>query len=341
MAPISLSNPLISVIMATHNAAKTLVEALNSLTGQTYSNFVAHIIDDASTDETWDLLQSHIAADPRFKIYRNTENFGLATSLNLCLEQVTTPYVVRMDADDIALPQRLKVQLGFMEQHPKVDVCGTWVNLFGDREGCYTPPVAHDAIAAELLFGNPMAHPTVIMRTDVLRAVPYDSSFTRAQDYELWSRMLFDHDVHFANIPEVLLRYRTHDSNFFRPWHIQVLRYNLERIGVEPTEDELALHTALSLRQVTVIQKKYTPLQVALWCNKLHLASKQSALISSTMLASTMQDLLLFSLFGSPGNAFKAIKTAHFINKNRLFFYFRCLKQYIEKNLSCNSKALQ
>ena len=327
------SEPCISVIMAAHNAAATLVEALDSLTGQTVDNFVVHIVDDGSTDETWALLQKYAATDTRFRIYRNATSQGLAASLNLCLEHVHTPYVARMDADAIALPRRFEVQLAFMEKHPEVDVCGTWVNFFGERNGLYTTPIGHDAIAAKLVFGNPMAHPTIMLRTPVLRAVQYDPTYLRAQDYELWSRMIFDHHLQFANIPESLLLYRTHASDFFRPWHAQVLRLNLERMGLKPTDDELTLHVFLSLQLRAEMQKKYTISHVALWLNKLFSVVKLFERVSSTFVASDMQNLFLFSIYGNTKTVLSAVMSIQFVKEKKSLFYCRCLKQYFKKIL--------
>ena len=319
--------------MAAHNAAATLVEALNSLTRQTVNNFVVHIVDDGSTDETWMLLQKYAAIDRRFRLYRNATSQGLAASLNFCLKQVHSPYVARMDADDIALPRRFEVQLAFMEKHPEVDVCGTWVNFFGERKGLYTTPIDHDAIASKLIFGNPMAHPTVMSRTSVLRAVQYDPTYLRAQDYELWSRMIFDHHLQFANIPESLLLYRTHASDFFRPWHVQVLRLNLERMGLKPTDEELALHTFLSLQLRAEIQK-YTISDVVLWLNKLFSVVEIFKRASPIFVASDMQDLFLFSLCGSTKEILSAVTSIQFVKEKKSLFYCRCLKQYLKNIVS-------
>ena len=109
--------PLVSVIMGVYNSQGTLSEAVMSILNQTYSNFEFLICDDGSTDDSLKLLGNF--SDKRIKILRNEVNRGLAFSLNKCLVASSGAYVARMDADDVAFPDRLETQLSFLEKNKK------------------------------------------------------------------------------------------------------------------------------------------------------------------------------------------------------------------------------
>ncbi|MCL2165163.1 MAG: glycosyltransferase [Oscillospiraceae bacterium] len=193
-----------------------MTEAVESILDQTFSDFVFLIIDDASTDTTPDILSRYAAQDSRIKIITNERNLGLTASLNKGLSHIDTPYIARMDADDISLPERLEKQLAFMEGRPEIVALGCWAESI-DAMGVstesswfthiqqYLEPVD---IHKALLMGNSiLVHPSMMLRTAVLKAVDgYRVCFRYAQDYELWLRLLPVGKL--AVLPEVLLRYR-------------------------------------------------------------------------------------------------------------------------------------
>jgi glycosyltransferase involved in cell wall biosynthesis len=118
--------------MSVHNGAEFLSEAVESILSQTYADFDFIIVDDASVDDSTQILADYAVADKRISLLRNESKRGLAASLNLALE-VAAPLVVRMDADDISLPGRLTLQKKLMDEHPEVAVlgggCGFWTNM--------------------------------------------------------------------------------------------------------------------------------------------------------------------------------------------------------------------
>lgn len=205
---------LVSVLMAVHDGEEYVREAVESILGQTYVDFRFVIIDDASTDATPQILREMADKDGRIRVFTNEHNLGLSASLNRGLEFCDTKYVARMDADDIANIDRLATQLGYMEDHPEVTVCGTWADLFceGSEEAkLLKVPTGNDEIRAAMILRNPLNHPTVIFRKDaVLRAGGYDVAIPHAQDFELWARMADDPAVRFANLEYSGLRYRSY-----------------------------------------------------------------------------------------------------------------------------------
>ena len=201
--------PLLTVLMSVHNDRGYLPAAVDSILGQSFGDFEFLIVDDGSTDGSGDYVAR--LRDPRVKVLRNEQNLGLTRSLNRGLDVAAGLYLARMDADDVAVPDRLARQVEFLDAHPRVGIVGSSRVLI-DEAGAvvgHAPAVERDAdIRWKCLLGNPFAHPAVMLRLDVLNAhgLRYDENYRTAQDYELWSRLLAVTRGH--NLPEPLLQYR-------------------------------------------------------------------------------------------------------------------------------------
>jgi glycosyltransferase involved in cell wall biosynthesis len=211
-----MTNAAISVLMSVYNGARFLRDAVDSILAQTMPDFEYLIIDDGSTDETAATLASYY--DPRIRVVRQ-ENQGLAAALNRGLNLAATDLVARMDADDVAFPERLEVQLAEYERLGRPDVMGSAILLMseaGHPAGVRTYPVDHDAIARNLVQGGPtLAHPSVLYRRHaVLSCGGYDPAFRSTEDYDLWLRMLGGN--RFANAARPLLKYRLRPSSMAR-----------------------------------------------------------------------------------------------------------------------------
>jgi glycosyltransferase involved in cell wall biosynthesis len=235
--------PHVTVLMSVYNSEEYLAEAIDSILQQTFSDFEFLIINDGSTDSTRAILQDY--PDRRIRCIDNEANMGLSASLNRGLALAEGAYIVRMDADDIALPNRIHTQVSFMEQAQTVDVCGSWYEMFGDKAKVVKTLVEHQAIKDTLFFKNCIAHSTVCIKRKSLEACGgcYDESYAYAQDYELWCRLV--DSATFANIPEVLLKYRMHGSQAGN-CHMykqdacadRVRKRNLQAIGLQLCTEE-------------------------------------------------------------------------------------------------------
>lgn len=211
----NMNAPMISVIMPVYNAKEYIAEAIDSILNQTYINFEFIIIDDCSTDNSYQILQSYAVKDNRIKLYRNEKNYKQAYTKNLAIEKAIGKYIAFMDADDISLPERFAKQIEFMEAHPAIDVCGTWIKEFKNNDIDDVVRISIDHIPSSeqlrilLLFaGCYIAHPTTLIRQKILKVNKYDiNQEGNAEDYELWSRLV-NLGYNFVNIPEVLLYYR-------------------------------------------------------------------------------------------------------------------------------------
>lgn len=200
--------------MSVHNGLPYVREAVSSILGQTNADFELFIVDDASTDGTPAFLKE--LDDPRIHIIRHSTKQGLAKSLNEMSLKANGRFIARMDADDVSKPMRFEKQVAYLESHSDVGVLGTaavMIDENGKHLRDYPVLTVHLPIKWRALFANPLAHPSVMLRREILLANPYDESYPNSQDYELWSRLLFDKGIRFANLDEKLLRYRIHHSS--------------------------------------------------------------------------------------------------------------------------------
>ncbi len=196
-----------SVVMAVFDGGSWVGAALESLLEQTLANLEVIVIDDGSTDTTPDVLAS--VRDPRLRIERSARR-GLTLSLNRALELARAPLIARLDADDLALPERLARQRQFLEAYPDVGLLGTGareVDPAGREVAIVRPPADDAAIRHALIRANPFVHSSVVMRRAALERVGgYDPSFPVAQDYDLWMRLA--RVTRLANLPEPLVTRR-------------------------------------------------------------------------------------------------------------------------------------
>jgi len=202
------AEPLISVVLPVYNGEKYLAEAIDSVLAQTFANFELIMIDDGSTDSSQQILSEYERRDARVRVIVR-ENRGLATTLNNSIDIARGAWIARMDQDDIALPHRFERQLDWLER-TGADISGSWVQRFGSPDKRVVRLRQTDeAIKMEMLFCSPFAHPTVMMRTALVKQLRYDSAWEKAEDYDLWERTA-EAGWKMTNVPEVLLLYRVH-----------------------------------------------------------------------------------------------------------------------------------
>lgn len=205
------AEPLVSVLMAAHDAARFLRAAIESMLRQTVADLELLVVDDGSVDATASILDD--VGDPRLVVLRNEQRLGLAASLNRGLEEVRGRYVARLDADDVALPDRLERQLARIQREPSIAVVGSAaveLDVRGRPGALHVMPSGAGAIRWHALFGAPFLHPSVLVDRLVLveHELRYDPEFLESEDYDLWARLLEVADG--DNLTEPLLLYRTH-----------------------------------------------------------------------------------------------------------------------------------
>jgi glycosyltransferase involved in cell wall biosynthesis len=206
--------PALSVIMSVYNGARFLDEAVESILGQDFGDFEFLIVNDGSTDSSGAILEKWAASDHRIKLI-NRENRGLVASLNEMLALAEAPLLARMDGDDIAMPNRFSLQVDYLNAHPEIGILGTNANDMSEDGKTVTTDVGYPLTPAPIetmLQQRPaLCHPSVMMRTDIIRKLGgYREAFRHAEDYDLWLRA--SRTTLFANLPQRLLNYRRSDS---------------------------------------------------------------------------------------------------------------------------------
>ena len=208
------NTPKISLIMSVYNGEDYLSEAIDSVLNQTFTEWELIIINDCSTDSTGEILSKYETLDSRVKVHTNEVNLRLPSSLNKALELAQGKYIARMDADDICMPDRLQKQYDFMENNTQIALSScrfmTLKNGVISSGGCGGKNDAN-SIKALLLVTNPILHPGIIAKADVIKELGYDKNFTCTEDMELWTRFVTA-GYQVEILSEYLMIYRLHDK---------------------------------------------------------------------------------------------------------------------------------
>jgi glycosyltransferase involved in cell wall biosynthesis len=208
--------PLVSVLLPVRDAAPTLGACLDSLLAQTLGDIEILAVDDGSRDSSGEELRRAARHDPRVVVLQGTAR-GLVAALNLGLASARAPLLARMDADDLAHPDRLQAQARRLHEDRGVDVLGSAVELLEDPAlaapgmrayvAWQNTLLDHDAIVREMFVESPLVHPSVMLRTAALRDLGGYREIPGPEDYDLWLRAL-GRGLRFAKLEDVLLRWR-------------------------------------------------------------------------------------------------------------------------------------
>src|SRR5215470_1434288 len=190
--------------MAVHNGMPWVTDAVTSVLTQTAGDLELIVVDDGSTDETPAALAA--VTDARVRVLGQPRR-GLTCALNHALAVSRAPLLARLDADDVALPERVARQRAVLDAQPEIGLLGTGareVDAGGREIGVVAPPADHASLRRALIRANPFVHSSVMMRRAILESLGgYDERLPVAQDYDLWMRMA--RVTRLANIPEPLV----------------------------------------------------------------------------------------------------------------------------------------
>jgi glycosyltransferase involved in cell wall biosynthesis len=205
--------PLISVVMAAYNVEEYLPESIESTLTQSYSNFELIIADDGSSDNSLKVMQSY--KDRRIKIIKCVHDF--VPSLNAAMNAAQGKYIARMDSDDVMMPQRLEIQLEYMETHPAIAASGGFAHYFGLNQGAITVATEHIEIATIMLHDNTIVNPSSIIRKDFLKTndLHYKSRYAYSEDFKMWTDIITCGGK-LSNIPCFLVNYRSREGQLTR-----------------------------------------------------------------------------------------------------------------------------
>ena len=245
------NTPLISLIMSVYNGEEYLSETLDSILAQDFPDWELIAVNDCSTDSTRNILEEYAKKDGRIKVLNNEKNLKLPSSLNKALLDSCGKYAARMDADDICLPDRLSKQYDFMERNPDADISSPRYMTLKDgkvRSGGGGGKCDTDSVRALLLVTNPVLHPGVIAKSEVMKKLLYDTTSTSTEDLELWTRAAaLGYKIKIQD--EYLLIYRLHEK--------QITHTTLSRQHTEVLEIQRKYFSALLEPMTNDLEKFY------------------------------------------------------------------------------------
>ncbi len=218
----------LNIYMAFHNNEKTIHKSIESILKQSYRNFNFILINDASTDDSLNIVKKWQRLDPRISIIINNKKLGLAASLNKAIKLYPNSFLGRMDADDYALKNRLKFQMRILKKFKSIDVLGTSIYLNSNEKKNYLRLNSnHNKIVENTHKMMPFAHPTIIMRYDAFNLVNGYRNILKTQDLDLFYRMK-EKKIIFHNLKIPLLIYKTSDKNIKKIFNSLKIRLYFE-----------------------------------------------------------------------------------------------------------------
>lgn len=262
-------HPLISVVMPVRNGERFIRDALDSILSQSIKNLEILVINDASEDQSSAIVKSY--NDFRIRLINNNKKLGLAKSRQKAVSCTLGEYIAFLDCDDIARRDRLEKQISYLENHPKVSLVGSWVEII-EENGRNTGRVWRHAtcskiIPSVLLFRNCFTQSAVTLRKKCFDKLSFRCDYWAAPDYDLWTRLNIN--FYSSNLGEVLTYYRIYKGSmsFQKKKEVKkctqkIFFNNLKRLGFTPSKEEISIHynlerdrNAFSLNMLNLIEK--------------------------------------------------------------------------------------
>ena len=203
--------PVVSILMPVYKTAPYLREAMDSILSQTFSDFELIILNDCSPDNADEILDTYL--DPRIVRYKGEKNVGLSNILNVGIGMAQGKYIARMDSDDVSLPDRLRIQVNYLESHPDIDLVSVGMRLFGTKDEVWTREQNPEKVKINALFHSPILHASSMWRRERFEenGLRFRQEMVPSEDYDLWTRALVK-GLSLVNLRQVLYKYRIHPA---------------------------------------------------------------------------------------------------------------------------------
>jgi glycosyltransferase involved in cell wall biosynthesis len=264
------NKPLISVVMPVYNAGKFLPEAIESILSQTVEDFEFIIVDDASTDNSWEIIQDNADKDNRIRAFRNEKNLGVSATTNFAINKTQAKYIARMDADDVSFSDRLEKQLEYLKQNNKVVAVGgqcVVINESNQVIGQKRFPVQSKKLKKMIFEAVPIQQPSLMINTSLL---PKDFNWyspqcSSAEEIDVLFKLMEYGQL--ANLKDWTLyyRYREDSLSHINPkqtfWLTLKSRLKAVKKGFIPTPKAIIMNIA----QITVISLLPNKVITELW----------------------------------------------------------------------------
>lgn len=210
------NSPLVSVVMPAFNRAKFIGEAMESIRKQTFSNWELLIVDDGSTDETFDIVTRVEQADERLRVIRLGQNSGVSCALNIGFRESRGQFIARLDSDDRASVDRIAAQLHAFEQSDRLVAVGSHVRQFGEVPEGIVPFPLSDAEAKAMLItaSNALIGGSIMVRRAFIerQQIVFDESLPVAEDLDYLVSIMERNGV-IGNVDAPLIDYRVYAQN--------------------------------------------------------------------------------------------------------------------------------
>lgn len=274
--------PKVSVLMPMYNSEKYIRKAIQSVLNQSFKDFELLILNDGSTDGSKAIALGY--DDKRIKVLENESNQGLARTRNRLFAEASGEYIAWLDSDDIALPERLRVQVDFLDKHPQHAFVASWARIIDSEDeptGNFIKSfIPNDYLFTLFLFVNYVVQSSVLLRKTMFPDTPYDLQFPPTEDYELWVRIAQKHLI--TILPMVLVDYRVHDSNISFTQNeraSQTVQMNhqaqLKRLGIITDPTMIDLHYQIAFGNTEKITEEFIQ-KAEKWLLKIQEANNQT-----------------------------------------------------------------
>lgn len=335
-----MNTPTVSVVMPVYNTEKYVREAIESILNQTFTDFELLIINDGSTDNSLSAIRSF--NDSRIRVINLEENRGNRVAANIGLREAKGKYVVRMDSDDIALPDRIEAQVKFMEEHPEVGLSGGHLRFFGNKSDIWRFPLNREIINASLIFTPGVSQGTSILRTEVYKKnnVYYNErGASYAEDLEYFLRL--KKVTEFANIDKILIHYRRHEGNITSrlqeksaELYAEAFREIFNDLGIHLSTKEIKLHMQLMGQLDNDITQKDIK-ELATWKNFLIKSNREKRIFNEKHFKAVINQKWnqLFYLLADRSFtlAFNHLLESRKLNRSHLMYYLKLLVGRLKK----------
>jgi glycosyltransferase involved in cell wall biosynthesis len=327
--------PLVSVIMPVYNSEKYLKEAIDSILSQSYKNIELVIVNDGSTDSSKAIILRY--SDSRIFLIENESNSGIVYSRNRGLEMASGEYVATLDSDDIALPERIEKQVGFLESNLVYGMCGTYY-ISIDSNGAIREkikfPTENRDIVTYLTLGNCFCNSTVMVRSKIAKELKYREKFDIVEDYELWYRI--SKQAKLFNLQFYGTLYRVHGTNISVAKQGDMLtrakKINAEilhDLGIDFSEFELEIHANLLNRNIDYFRVNIHFVELEKWIVKFYLTLRNNNRYNHFLLYKLIADKWIAIAFNIKN--YNKLVMNRFFELNKTVYLSRLSKKIIGK----------
>jgi glycosyltransferase involved in cell wall biosynthesis len=257
-----MNRPLVSIVMPVYNAEKYLRMAIESILNQSYTNLEFIVVNDGSTDNSKAIILSY--QDARIRFFENSVNCGIVATRNRGLEEVKGKYIAVLDSDDISLPERLRLQVEFLEKNPDYGMCGSYFQTIDENGQLLKKaqfPTNDKDLRSNIIIHNCICHSTVMMRSDLAKEIKYETGFDVIEDYVLWYKI--SQRAKIINLPVYTTYYRIHGNNVSTTrnnhmYNVVKKLYSriLEDLKIKFSPEELELHANFLNYNISFFKEK-------------------------------------------------------------------------------------